>query len=322
VRFMRDVGTEGMPGRARLHPGPGLQARRVREDPPGPCRKIDIVEGVCKMRYVAILMVAFMVLSMSAVSGQEAIQDGDPLRLYLARSPTQDQTFLKFYKIFNETANDNPGYLLTLGPRGSGNESVEISFPTSHEDNSMKFVPNETVQASYDFSVLAKVTLGGLFGSKENFRVKVTVHIDYTRGERFDPNKEFSFFVEGPADGKLQRISGNLSIDAEDLKRTDPLKGGRLKVTISREDRIDADVLLYAGYRGSNCEFTLPMSRDTTVPEEEETSQTLFIIVVAGIGLLALIVYIIYSLKNKPQKTSSISKDGKKGSRSRRGKKK
>jgi len=247
---------------------------------------------------IAAVIACMMLISTSFdCQEQSAVKDGDPLRLYLRRSPVQNLTWLNYYRAFNQSAEDKLEYTLTLGPRGSGTDKVVLFMPVSGQDNGLKYEPNSSVEGQYDFAVVGRSSLDP---SGYGYDIAVSVEIDYHRGGSFKADRTVTFRISGPTDSELHRKAGEIDIDASDLRSMDGQDGGRLRVTIAREDYVNTSVLIYTGYRLENSFFSLPMSRYSGEDDGEEPSYLLM--VVGGIVAGAVIVAIVYFMRRGSEK--------------------
>jgi hypothetical protein len=245
------------------------------------------------MRSLVIISLTLIVLATVQAAGysQEGVKEGDPLSIYLRRSPEQNLTFLNLYKAFNSTVEDKNQYVLVLGPKRSGTDKMVAYLPTSDPDNSLKYRPNASVQAMYNFSVLGRAVKDA---PESDYRLKVVVEIDYRRGDDFDADDSFSFIIEGPSDSKVHERSGPIDITAGDLKRMDPARGGRIRITITRDDNEVNAVTLYTGYRVLNCGLTLPMSRDRSEAGSSDGIGVFLVLAVVAIIAGAVAAYLAF----------------------------
>lgn len=243
------------------------------------------------------MIVSVALMPAGADKDDPILRDGDPLRLYIRRSPIQNLTFLRLYDSFNKSMENKPEYVLNLGPRGSGTDKAILYQPTSAPDNSLKYEPNASIQAAYSFSILGKVPPSPV---TIRYKLLITIEFDLKREGNFKADRKHDFRIEGLCDSRLYEKRSNLSISAGDLRKMDPVQGGRIRVTIAREDFEDTQVSLYTGYREGKCEIVLPMSKYTYAGRQDEDGGRLtFFIFLLALAAFVMVAYVFFSWKNK-----------------------
>ncbi len=243
------------------------------------------------------MVLAFSFLSVSVISGQTSsgVQVGEPLHLWLKRSPAQDLTTLSFYPIqVDDTVSSDPKFRHSLGPKGQENSKLTAYFPTHPDSNFLQFEYNSTLVGAYNFTISAILPNNA---SDIEFRLKVTLAFAQVRGSDLDV--EYSFVILGQADSNRKTYTGDIEIDKDRLDRFDGEKGGRMKLTIERVDNIDTDVLLYLGYGGRTCSMDLPYSKYRYEPikeEEDGFDWTILIIILFGSLVIIILVFMAFGL--------------------------
>ena len=109
---------------------------------------------------LAVVAVACVVLAVAPglpmASG--LVEEGEPLHLYIRRSPIQDDTYLYFHppegKYYNDSYNDL-GYRKTLLQKGGGNDTVTLFYPQDPGSNFLQFEPNPSLILRYNFTISA-----------------------------------------------------------------------------------------------------------------------------------------------------------------------
>ncbi len=255
--------------------------------------------------------IGLVLLSVFGTTVSDGIDDGTPLTLYMIRLPTDDVNHLSLYPEDNVRVMGNISYRVMLGQKGSGRESITILFPTVKEDNKLQYETNISIDAHYDFNVFARPPQDI---SDLEYRIEVLIELDHTRDGDYED--EIRFQVKGEASnmdpGAPTNIVGQISVDTNKLG---DLKGGRMRVTMTRLDDIDTPVWLYTGYLGKQCMIRLPYSKFVYIPGDEdgETNWRPFL-VVAAVVIVAVVGYVIY--QKKEQKDEKVKKEPvKRGSR-------
>ncbi|MGA1820863.1 MAG: hypothetical protein ACMUHU_07645, partial [Thermoplasmatota archaeon] len=188
-----------------------------------------------------------------------AVPVGEPLHLYLRRQPAQDMTFLYFHPpddTYNNKAKDDLTYRETLLAKGTGNDTMTMYFPQDPASNFLQFEPNVTLEFTYNFVISAVRPTNP---SDTTYVLKVLIEIDEDRDKDYD--REISFEITGTANSERGYKNGTVSGNTGDLKAFDGKKGGRLRVTFSREDDLDSSLTFYCGYQGYHSYFQLPYSK-------------------------------------------------------------
>ncbi len=243
------------------------------------------------------MVMAFSFLSVTMISGQTSsgVQEGEPLHLWLKRSPAQDLTTLSFYPVqIDDTVSSDPKFRHALGSKGQETSKLTAYFPTHPDSNFLQFEYNSTLAGEYNFTISAVLPKNA---SDIEFRLKVTLEFAQERGSDLDV--EFSFIIVGQADSNRRTYTGDIEIDKDLLERFDGEKGGRMKLMIERVDNLDTDVLLYLGYGESTCSFDLPYSKYKYVPGEEEEDGfdwTIVVIIIFGSLVIIILVFLAFGL--------------------------
>jgi hypothetical protein len=256
----------------------------------------------------SVAAVAVLLAASFMTAGQDTVKVGDPLRIYLRRSPEQNMTFLNLYKAFNASAEDKNEYSIVLGPKGSGWDSVVAYMPTSEKDNSLKYAPNSSISGQYNFSILGRAINDD---PDARYRIKVTVDIDYRRSGDFKTDQSFSFIIDGASDAKIHERNGMIGTPSDELKRMDSSAGGRVRITISRDDNELNSLVLYTGYRQKNCHLTLPMSRENAEPSGTDGGSIVLILLLVVLAIGAFVGYFIIDRvckKKEPEKRPTVRK--------------
>jgi hypothetical protein len=193
---------------------------------------------------------------------------------------------LHFYKpLDNEDVRGDARFRATLGPKGSGNDSLTMYFPTDQKSNFLQFEYNASLQGNYSFMISAISFL------VDQFNLKVTLSFDKDRDGDYD--KIFDFSIIGNTDRDITRYEGNLSIPPNLIDEFNGKTGGRIKMTIQREDDLDINILIYCGYRGEFSSIWLPYSKYIYEPDSKENGPDYTLFVILGLGAAALIVIVI-----------------------------
>jgi hypothetical protein len=272
-----------------------------------------------KARRISIMILTFLLFQITAASittGQTStgVQDGEPLHLWLKRSPSQDLTTLSFYQpTVNDEMAADPKNRLAIGPNGQGDSMEVVYFPTHPENNFLQFEYNSTLTGSYNFTISAVLPQNA---TDIEFRLKVTIAFAEIRGEKVtiafaeirgdDYDIETSFIIKGQADSNRRTYTGVIEIESDLIERFDHEKGGRMKLTMERVDYIDTDVLLYCGYGNEFCSLNLPYSKYTYVPagdDGEGFDWTVLIVVIGGSIVIIILVFLAFGIIGGNKKT-------------------
>ena len=257
---------------------------------------------------IAFLML-MVVLMPCPGSGEEALKDGDPLVLYLRKSGTPQEPSLKLYPAFYPENENHSTYVIPLGARGSGNDLVEMFMPRDPMDNSLKYRPNSSLMGSYSFHISAGISMNPQYAK---YRINVIVEMDYERDGDFDPDDHIQFTVEGDADGRPHRVSGEYSVDINDYEPFHPEKGGRIKVSLVREDFANTTLKFYVGYRNKTSHFRLPYSRYSGEEIEDNDNDIRTVLIVLGVILVIILVsYLLYRIIGKDSDSDKGEEPGK-----------
>lgn len=248
------------------------------------------------LKTIPILLVSMIMIVPS--SGQTSVvQDGEPLHLWLKRSPTQDMTTLHFYKpLDNEQVRTDARFRHNLGPKGTENDELVMFFPTDQQSNFLQFEHNDTLTGNYSFMISAL----SLRGTK--FELKIDLSFDQDRDGDYD--KVFSFTIKENTSLDTTRFEGDIDIPANLIEKFDGKKGGRVRMTISREDDLDINVLIYCGFQGEFSYIWLPFSKYTYVPPNNEDQPNYTLYVVLGIAAAAVFVLVIVLASRAKQEES------------------
>lgn len=229
---------------------------------------------------------------MGATAEDAILKEGSPLDLYLRKSGTPLNPSLKLYPSFYPESENSSGYVIPLGSRGSGEDTVEMYMPRDSMDNSLKYKPNGTLDGHYSFHISAGVPKNPQYS---RYKVRVLVEMDYERRDRFDTDKEFSFNVEGDADGQVHRNSGDYDLDLSEYQRFHPENGGRIKVSLIREDFGNTTLKFYVGFLNKTSNFRIPYSRYPGGPvEDDDDFRISWPIIVITIVVVIGVSYLIY----------------------------
>jgi hypothetical protein len=260
------------------------------------------------------LVVAILILSSISVVPLAASQTtggvpvGEPLHLFLRRSPVQDRTYLYFHPpgdgYFNESR-DNLSYRETLTQKGTETSQFYMRYPEAAESNFLQFEPNRTLKLTYSFTISA-VKPPDI--SDIQYILGIIIELDYDHDGKWD--REISFEINGDADNNRHIKEGEVDVNIDTLKKFDGEKGGRIQVTILRLDDIDTTLTIYCGYLGYHSFFQLPFSKYRYQQETDTPSNTWIWVTVGGAGLIAVfVIYVIYAGRKKVPPRSEV-KDG------------
>jgi len=242
---------------------------------------------------------------------------GEPLHLWFKRSPTQDMTTLVFYPPKdNDTVRSDPRFRHVFGPRWNETSSYTLFFPTARESNFLQFEYNGTLKGNYTF-FLSAVTPKNASGIE--FRLKITIDMDIRNEQDGRYDESFTFTVEGLADSERRVYTGEIDIPAETITRFDGEKGGRLRVTLERDDDIDTDVILYCGYAGLFSSFNLPFSKYRYEPSgnDGEGEFPVMWVLILGSLFILVVVFVVDFLNGRGEKEAEKPERGRKGRRKR-----
>jgi hypothetical protein len=259
------------------------------------------------MKRLTAIIALISIISVSIVpSGADpqstgGVREGEPLHLWFKRSPTQNLTTLSFYEQeISKDIREDPRYRHMIGPGGS----MVVYFPTHPDSNFLQFEYNETLRGNYTFTLLPMVSTNP--GSTE-FSLKVIIDFDTQRDGKYD--KQISFKITGMADSNRREYTGNITVDPELIQKFDGKKGGRIRITIQREDDLDTNVLLYCGYLGDISYLNLPFSKYVYIPPErndDENTKYLFLSVISVAFIVIIVILVVYMKreqeKNKKRK--------------------
>lgn len=240
-----------------------------------------------------VFITAFVIILPSGNSQTNVVEEGEPLHLWLKRSPTQDLTTLHFYKpLDNEDVRGDARFRHTLGPKGEENDKLVMFFPTDQKSNFLQFEYNETLTGNYSFTISAISMLS------ERFSLGVELAFDKDRDGKYD--ESFTFTISGNTSRGIERYKGNINIPSDLIKKFDGKNGGRIRMTISRNDNLDINVLIYCGYRGEFSSLWLPYSKYTYVPQNEEDGPDYTLYVILGImAVTVFVLVIIFGFRSK-----------------------
>ncbi|MFW3145204.1 MAG: hypothetical protein ACMUIE_00145 [Thermoplasmatota archaeon] len=215
-------------------------------------RKTEAMAGVL------ILCILPMMVSGAQPAGL-TVKEGEPLHLYIRRSPVQDDTYLYFHppegKYYNDSF-DDLGYRKTLFQKGSGNDTVMLFYPQDPNSNFLQFEPNSTLQLRYNFTISA---IAPDLQPDLNYRLGVRIELDYQHDGDYD--QELYFEIGGLADSEPRVKEGTIQVDISELEKFDGKEGGRIRITLSREDELDSTLTIYCGNKGFHSWLQLPFSK-------------------------------------------------------------
>ncbi len=257
------------------------------------------------------VVTGLVLLSVFGSTVSRGIDDGTPLALYMIRLPTDDVNHLSLFPEDNVRVMENSSYRVMLGQTGSGQESITIIYPPVKEDNKLQYEINISLDAHYDLNIFARPPQDL---SDLEYRIEVLIELDHTRDGDYED--EIRFQVKGEASNMdpeaPTNIVGQIEVNVNELG---DLKGGRIRMTMTRLDDIDTPVWLYTGYLGKQCMIRLPYSKFVYVPEDEDGEVNwLPFLVVAAVVLVVVVGYALY--QNKRKMNEKIEEQpGKKGGR-------
>ena len=238
------------------------------------------------------VVIGLVLLSVLGTTVSNGIDDGTPLTLYMIRLPTDDVNHLSLYPEDNVRVTSNSSYRVMLGQKGSGQESITILFPSVKEDNKLQYETNISIDAYYDFHILAHLPMDI---SDLEYRIEVVIELDHTRDGDYED--EIRFQINGEASGEPTNIMGQILVD---INKLGDLKGGRMRVTMTRLDDIDTPVWLYTGYLDKQCMIRLPYSKFVYVPADEDGETNWAPFLVGAIIVMVIVVgYVLYQNKQK-----------------------
>ena len=255
--------------------------------------------------FAAVLSISMMLLLQvpagTSQTTSRQVKEGDPLHLYVTRSVTQDMTFLYYHAPLDPNGNISADarYRHSFGEKGSDTDSLVMFFPQDKDSNFLQFQPNMTLTAHYDIT-LSAVTPADT--SDLGFDLKVTIELDLERDGEYDHT--VTFHITGTADSSRTTHTGDMAMDPSDLEPFDGEKGGRIRVTITREDDIDTSVVMYCGYQGKTSSIWLPYSKFTYVPQDDDgdDGSYVWLVVLAIAVFIAIIVVALISGRDKEKK--------------------
>jgi len=252
-----------------------------------------------------------MVVMVTPGPGVEALAKGDPLTLYMRSLPVSNVTHVALFPDTGVSGRDE--YRILLGPGGNPNDRFTVFFPPLKEDNKLQYEPNSSIKGRFDMEMLAFPPPDV---SDLEFRVEVIIEIDYENDGTFDDTLSFTVIGTADNDDKREPTRYNGTIEA-DPKDYGSMKGGRLRITFQRKDSINTPVWLYTGYVGGQTCFTLPFSKYTYVPADDDGDTNLFpLLIIGGIIVMGIAAYLIYDRSQKESKNSELTTQerGRKGS--------
>ncbi len=242
------------------------------------------------------VIIGLVLLSVFGTTISDGIDDGTPLTLYMIRLPTDDVNHLSLYPEDNVRVTSNSSYRVMLGQKGSGEESITILFPSVKEDNKLQYETNISIDAHYDFNVFARPPQDL---SDLEYVIEVLIELDHTRDGDYED--EIRFLVKGEASNmnpdEPTNIVGQIPVDTNKLG---DLRGGRMRVTMTRLDDIDTPVWLHTGYLDKQCMIRLPYSKFVYVPADEDGEVNwLPFLVAASVVIVIVVGYALYQNKQK-----------------------
>ncbi|MGA1848966.1 MAG: hypothetical protein ACMUHB_06465 [Thermoplasmatota archaeon] len=227
-----------------------------------------------------------------------AVPVGEPLHLYLRRSPVQDRTYLYFHPPgdgYQNESKDDIAYRETLTRKGTETDHFFMRYPEAIGSNFLQFEPNGTLKMTYSFTI-SSVKPPDI--SDIRYTLGIIIELDYDHDGKWD--RDIAFEITGDADNNRYTKEGEVDVDVGSLKRFDGEKGGRIQVTLSRLDDIDTTLTIYCGYLGYHSHFQLPYSKYRYEQEQDGPSRAWVWVVVGGVAVIgAFIVYVIYSGRKK-----------------------
>ncbi len=246
------------------------------------------------------MVIGLLLLSVFGSTVSNGVDDGSPLTLYMIRLPTDDVNHLSLYPEDNIKVRENSSYRVMLGKEGSGQESITILYPPVKEDNKLQYETNISIDAHYDINVFARPPQDL---SDLEYRIEVLIELDHTRDGDYED--EIRFQVTGEASNmdpeEPTNIVGQIPVD---INKLGDLRGGRMRVTLTRLDDIDTPVWLYTGYLGKQCMIRLPYSKFVYVPEDENGETNWAPFLVGAIIIIVIVVgYALYQNKQKEDET-------------------
>ncbi len=257
------------------------------------------------------VVTGLVLLSVFGTTTSRGIDDGTPLALYMIRLPTDDVNHLSLFPEDNVRVTENSSYRVMLGQMGSGQESITILYPPVKEDNKLQYEANISIDAHYDFNVFARPPQDP---SDLEYRIEVLIELDHTRDGDYED--EIRFQVKGEASNMdpdaPTNIVGQIEVDVNDMG---DLKGGRMRVTMTRLDDIDTPVWLYTGYLGKQCMFRLPYTKFVYVPEDEGGEVNWRPFLVGALVVIVIVVGFVIYQKMEKRDEKIEEEPGKKGSR-------
>lgn len=257
------------------------------------------------------MVTGLVLLSVFGSTVSNGVDDGAPLTLYMIRLPTDDVNHLSLYPEDNIRVRENSSYRVMLGQEGSGQDSITILYPPVKEDNKLQYETNISIDAHYDLNIFARPPQDL---SDLEYRIEVLIELDHTRDGDYED--EIRFQVTGEASNmdpeEPTNIVGQIPVD---INKLGDLRGGRMRVTLTRLDDIDTPVWLYTGYLGKQCMIRLPYSKFVYVEEDESGDVNWAPFLVGAIIVIVVVVgYILYQNKQKEDETV-IEEPGKRGPR-------
>ncbi len=244
------------------------------------------------------LLLSITAVPLAASQTIGAVPVGEPLHLYLRRSPVQDRTYLYFHPPGDGYANeskDDIAYRETLTKKGTETDHFFMRYPEAIESNFLQFEPNKTLKMTYSFTI-SSVKPSDISDIK--YTLGIIIELDYDHDGKWD--RDIAFEITGDADNNLYTKEGEVDVDIGSLKKFDGKKGGRIQITLSRLDDIDTTLTIFCGYLGYHSHFQLPYSKFRYEQEPDEPSRAWMWVVVGGVVVIGVfIVYVIYSGRKK-----------------------
>ncbi len=253
------------------------------------------------IRTISVLLLIVMMIATGFSGGQSdgGVRDGEPLHLWFRRSPSQNITTLSFYEpVVSDDDRMDIRYRHAIGPKDTPGLELITFFPTHPDSNFLQFEFNGTLTGNYSLILSAA---GPITSLDTVYKLRVTIDLDIERDGEYD--KQISFLITGTANSSSDKHTGNISVPDDLLKKFDGRRGGRIRVTMSREDDLDTYVILYCGYLGKQSFINLPYSRYTYVPpgEVDNSIPTIWIIGFGSVFII-LVVFIAVFLSRKHEK--------------------